>query len=236
MAGSTSLSMTPGPRNVINWPCHTGSVSTEIKAAEQSNGITLTPTRGFAITLIWTGILGWFAAFSLVLERIHVATNPDAVLSCDLNPFISCKSVMLTPQASLFGFPNPLIGLAAFVAPIAVGVAILAGAKFAAWFWRIFAVGITGGFIFVVWLWIQSTFVIGVLCPYCMVAWAAMVPLFWKVILFGAKDGFIDTPLRFVGFFDRAYDKAWVFTLVTEAIIIAIIIARFWTSWPSLWN
>ena len=208
----------------------------EFKADKQPKGITLAPTRGFAITLIWTGILGWFAAFSLVLERIHVATNPEAVLSCDLNPFISCKSVMLTAQASIFGFPNPLIGVASFVAPIAVGVAILAGAQFAAWFWRLFSVGITAGFVFVIWLWIQSTFVIGVLCPYCMVAWAAMVPLFWKVILFGAKDGFIDTPLRFVGFFDRAYDKAWVFTVVTEAIIIAIIIARFWTSWPSLWS
>ena len=224
--------MTLDPKNVTNWPCHTGCVSTE----KQQVGITLEPTRGFAITLIWTGILGWFAAFSLVLERIHVATNPDAVLSCDLNPFISCKSVMLTAQASLFGFPNPLIGVASFVAPIAVGVAILAGAKFAAWFWRLFAVGITLGFLFVLWLWIQSTFVIGVLCPYCMVAWAAMVPLFWKVILFGAKDGFIDTPLRFVGFFDRAFDKSWAFTFVTEAVIIAIIIARFWTSWPSLWN
>ncbi len=236
VAGSTPLSMALDPKNVTNRPCHTGFVSTELKAEKQPNGITLEPTRGFAITLIWTGILGWFAAFSLVLERIHVATNPEAVLSCDLNPFISCKSVMLTAQASLFGFPNPLIGVASFVAPIAVGVAILSGAKFAAWFWRLFAIGITLGFIFVLWLWIQSTFVIGVLCPYCMVAWAAMVPLFWKVILFGAKDGFIDTPLRFVGFFDRAYDKAWLFTVLTEVVIIAIIIARFWTSWPSLWN
>lgn len=199
-------------------------------------GIDLEPSRGFAWTLIWTGLLGWFAAFSLVLERINVATNPDATLSCDLNPFISCKSVMLTAQASLFGFPNPLIGVASFVAPVAVGVAILAGAKFAAWFWRLFSVGITLGFIFVIWLWIQSTFVIGVLCPYCMVAWAAMVPLFWKVILFGAKDGFIDTPLRLVGFFDLAYEKAWVFTVITEAILVAVIVARFWSSWPILWN
>lgn len=220
----TALSMASEPRKVTNSPCHTKEMS-EIQ-----------PTRGFAINLIWTGILGWFAAFSLVLERIHVATDPNATLSCDLNPFISCKSVMLTPQASLFGFPNPLLGLAGFVAPIAVGVAILAGAKFAAWFWRLFATGITAGFIFVLWLWTQSTFVINVLCPYCMVAWAAMIPLFWKVILFGTKDGFIDTPLRFVDFFDRAYDKAWVFTLSTELIVIAVIIARFWNQWPALWS
>ena len=228
--------MTPGPGKVINWPCHTGRVSNEISTAKAEKGITLAPDRGFAITLIWTGIVGWFAAFSLVLERIHVATDPSATLSCDLNPFISCKSVMLTAQASLFGFPNPLIGLAAFVAPIAVGVAILAGAKFAAWFWRLFALGVALGFVFVIWLWIQSTFVIGVLCPYCMVAWAAMIPLFWKVFLFGAKDGFIDTPIRFVGFFDRAYDKAWVFTLVAEAIVVLVIILRFWNQWPALWN
>jgi uncharacterized membrane protein len=203
---------------------------------KEAKSITLEPSRGFAFTLIWTGLLGWFAAFSLVLERIRVASNPDAVLSCDLNPFISCKSVMLTAQASLFGFPNPLIGVAAFVAPVAVGTAILAGAKFAPWFWRLFSVGVTLGLVFVLWLWIQSTYVIGVLCPYCMVAWAAMVPLFWKVILFGAKDGFIDTPLRFVGFFDRAYDKAWAFTLVTEGILVALIIGRFWIFWPTLWR
>lgn len=203
---------------------------------KEIKSITLAPSRGFAITLIWTGLLGWFAAFSLVLERIRVATNPDATLSCDLNPFISCKSVMLTAQAALFGFPNPLIGVAAFVAPVAVGTAILAGAKFAPWFWRLFSVGVTAGLIFVLWLWVQSTYVIGVLCPYCMVAWAAMVPLFWKVILFGAKDGFIDTPLRFVGFFDRAYDKAWVFTVVTESILIVAIVVRFWIFWPSLFR
>lgn len=205
----------------------------QVKAAK---GIVSEPTRGFAISLIWTGLLGWAASFALVLERIHVASNPGDSLSCDLNVFISCKSVMLTPQASLFGFPNPLIGFAAFVAPIAVGVAILAGAKFAAWFWRLFSTGVTLGFFFVLWLWTQSTFVINVLCPYCMVAWAAMIPMFWRVFLFGTKDGFIDTPLRFVGFFDRAYDKAWAFTLATEAIVVAIIIARFWEMWPSMFN
>ena len=142
----------------------------EIKAL---NGITLQPNRGFAISLIWTGVLGWLASFALVLERIHVATNPNATLSCDLNPFISCKSVMLTAQAKLFGFPNPLIGLSAFMFPIAVGAAILAGARFPRWFWNTFMVGITAGFVFVIWLAHEAIFDIGALCPYCMVAWVA---------------------------------------------------------------
>lgn len=194
------------------------------------------PGKRFAWTLIITGIIGWFAAFSLIIERIHVATNPDAVLSCDLNPFISCKSVMLTEQARLLGFPNPIIGLAAFIFPIAVGAAILAGAKFALWFWRMFATGITMGFLFVVWLWTQSTFVINVLCPYCMVAWVAMIPMFWTVILFLLREGVIETPLRFAGFLDRAYDRAWLWSLITESVIAAIIVIRFWSYWPALWS
>lgn len=194
------------------------------------------PGKRYAYTLIWTGILGWFAAFSLTLERIHVATNPDATLSCDLNPFISCKSVMLTAQAKLFGFPNPLIGLAAFIAPIVVGFAILAGARFARWFWRCFLIGCSLGFVFVIWLFSQSTFVIHVLCPYCMIAWAAMIPLFWRVFLHAAAEGIIDVPVRTVGFFVRWANSPWLFTLVTELLAVMTIIFSFWYQWPQLWN
>ena len=194
------------------------------------------PGLGVAITMIWTGILGWVAAFSLVLERIHVASDPNATLSCDVNPFISCKSVMLTAQAQLFGFPNPIIGLAAFFAPVILGFAILAGARFALWFWRVFLVGITLGFAFVLWLFVQSTFVIHVLCPYCMVAWIAMVPLFWRLILWAAAEGIIDVPVRSVGFFVRWADSAWVFTLVTEFLAVLTIILSFWTLWPILFK
>ena len=225
--------MTPHQRKVTNRACNTESVS---ELSTTNTEALPSPGKRFAWTLILSGILGWIAAFTLTLERLHVATNPEATLSCDLNPFISCKSVMLTEQARLFGFPNPLIGLAAFIFPIAVGFAILAGAKFALWFWRIFATGITMGFLFVVWLWTQSTFVINVLCPYCMVAWVAMVPLFWTVILFLVREGVIDTPLRLAGFFDRAYERVWLWVLVTDLVMATIIIVRFWSYWPALWN
>jgi uncharacterized membrane protein len=210
---------------------HTKSVSEtkEIKTVES-------PNRGVAITMIWTGILGWVAAFSLVLERIHVASDPNATLSCDINPFISCKSVMLTAQAQLFGFPNPIIGLAAFFAPVVLGFAILAGARFALWFWRVFLVGIALGFAFVLWLFVQSTFVIHVLCPYCMVAWVAMVPLFWRLFLWAAAEGIVTVPVRSVGFFVRWADSAWVFTLVTELLAVITIVFSFWSLWPILFK
>lgn len=195
---------------------------------------TIGAPKSLAWMLISGGIVGWAAALSLTIERINVATNPDAVLSCDVSPFISCKSVMLTWQAKLLGFPNPLIGLAAFMAPIVVGFAILAGAKFARWFWQTFTAGMFVGFSFAIWLWSQSVFDIGVLCPYCMVAWAGMIPMFWKQFLFSTSEGIVPVPLRTIDFFVRAYDWHWVFTIVTFATMITVIIWKFWALWPSV--
>jgi uncharacterized membrane protein len=192
--------------------------------------------KSLAITLIIGGIIGWIGAFALTLERLHVAANPDATLSCDLNVFISCKSVMLTPQAKLFGFPNPLIGIAAFMAPILVGFGILAGAKFAKWFWRIFWAGCLLGFIFVLWLFSQSLLVINVLCPYCMVAWAGMIPVFVTLSLYLIKEDILQMPVSMTSFFDRAYQKAWLWVLGTDLLIIALIAWRFWDRWPLMFH
>lgn len=194
------------------------------------------PAKSYAWYSIIFGLLGWAAAFALTLERIHVASNPDAILSCDMNIFISCKSVMLTDQARLFGFPNPLIGLAAFMAPVFVGFAILAGAKFKMWFWRIYLVGLSMGFLFVLWLFVQSTFVIHVLCPYCMVAWVAMIPLFWRTFIWAGAEGVIDVPVRTVGWFVKAQDNSWAFTIGTELLAALAIIISFWNSWYLLFR
>ena len=191
-------------------------------------------TKSLAWMLITGGAIGWIGALALTIERLHVAANPDAVLSCDISPFISCKSVMLTEQAALLGFPNSLIGLAAFVVPILIGFAILAGAKFARWFWLLFTLGMTGGFAFVVWLFSQSLFVIGALCPYCMVAWTGMIPMFWKQFLFSAREGIVPVPLRTVGFFVAAYDWHWLFSFATFGAMFTATIWRFWDLWPSL--
>lgn len=185
---------------------------------------------------IITGVVGLVAAFTLTLERIHVASDPNATLSCDLNIFISCKSVMLTEQARVLGFPNPLLGLMGFVAPIAVGVGVLAGARFAAWFWRAYLVGLTIGFLFVVWLWTQSTYVIGVLCPYCMVAWLAMIPLFVHTQLWLTSADVIEAPVRWTTVIDALHRRAWLVTLAIELVIAALIVIRFWPYWPMLFR
>jgi uncharacterized membrane protein len=186
----------------------------------------------FPYFLIALGATGWIASFGLTLERIKVAGDPMAATACDISPFISCKSVMLSEQAALFGFPNPLIGLAAFFAPIVVGFAILAGAKFASWFWQLFLGGHVLAMAFVIWLFSQSVYDIGSLCLYCMVAWTATIPLFWSIFGYSAKEGHLGSKLTSAGEF--IYDWAWVATILTYAVLIGLIIIQFWAFWPTL--
>ncbi|MBV9353006.1 MAG: hypothetical protein JOZ23_15960, partial [Mycobacterium sp.] len=60
------------------------------------------------------GVIGLIASVTLTAEKIRLLTDSSYVPSCNLNPVLSCGSVMVTPQASLLGVPNPLIGIAAF--------------------------------------------------------------------------------------------------------------------------
>ena len=84
---------------------------------------------------------------------------------------------MITPQASAFGFPNPLIGIVAFTVVVVTGVLAVAKVRLPRWYWAGLAVGTLLGVVFVHWLIFQSLYRIGALCPYCMVVWAVTIPL-----------------------------------------------------------
>src|SRR5690349_12517134 len=143
----------------------------------------MTRDRPFGWLLVITGVIGWLASGTLVLEKLEVLKDPNHTTVCDVNPWISCGQVMQTWQSSVFGFPNMFIGIVAFAITITVGMALLAGARFARWYWIGLQTGVTLGFIFVVWLWSQALYSIHILCPFCMIVWAAMIPLFvWTTV------------------------------------------------------
>ncbi|MBG6179328.1 vitamin K epoxide reductase family protein [Arthrobacter sp. CAN_A1] len=133
--------------------------------------------RPFGLLLVITGLVGWLASGQLVLERLAVYADPDYVTSCDVNAFVSCGEVFKTWQASLLGFPNPLLGIVAFSVIITTGAMLLGGAQVARWYWLSLQVGVSLGMVFTVWLWSQALFAIGILCTYCIVVWAAMIVL-----------------------------------------------------------
>ena len=151
-----------------------------------------TRPRTLAVWLVIAGVIGWIAAFALTLEKFHKLGDPDAgPASCDFSPLVQCSRNLDSWQGSVFGFPNPILGLTGWMAPIVVGMAVLAGARFARWFWLAFAAGITFAFGFVLWLIGQSIFELGTLCPWCMVTWAVTIPTFYAVWVQLLKSGTI---------------------------------------------
>jgi len=175
-----------------------------------------------AITLIVTGLLGWYAAFALTIDKILVLQDPQADLDCNFSVIVQCGANLQSAQGSTFGFPNSLIGIAAFVAPIGVGVALLAGAQFARWFWIALNLGVTGALGFCIWLMTQSIFVLGTLCPWCMVVWAATIVMFWTLTLFNARAGIFGAALVRVG--SALYP--WVPIIVFASYLVVAIIAQ----------
>lgn len=155
---------------------------------------THTRPTGLAVWLIIAGVIGWIAAFALTMERLHLLADPDAIASCDLSPLVQCTANLDSWQGSVFGFPNPILGLAGWIAPIVVGVAILAGARFARWFWWLFEAGMLFAFGFVIWLIGQSIFDLGTLCPWCMVTWVVTIPTFYAVTLHILRSGIVTVP------------------------------------------
>lgn len=204
----------------------------EIDNSQQKGEIARQTPKVFAWSLLVFGLIGWWASFSLILDKIKVLKNPDVALGCDISPFISCKSVMASSQAALFGFPNPLIGVAAFVVPTVIGAAMLAGATFKRWFWLGALLGHTLGFIFVIWLFTQAVYDIGALCPWCMIAWTGMIPLFWAMLGHTMALGHLGNSAKRFG--EAIYSWAWVLTVITYLLIAFAILLRFWDYWVTL--
>ena len=131
----------------------------------------LADRRFTALFMLIGAVSGFVASFLLTVDKIKLLKDAKFNPSCNINEVLNCKSVMLSKQAEVFGFPNSLIGLAAFAIFIAVAVALFGDVQFPGWFWNLALVGTLLAIFFSHWLAQQTTFVIGALCPYCMIAW-----------------------------------------------------------------
>ncbi|WP_241989206.1 vitamin K epoxide reductase family protein [Cryobacterium serini] len=179
---------------------------------------------GLAIFLIIAGLIGFAAAFALTLDKIHLLEDPNAQLSCSFSVLIGCATNLASPQGAVLGFPNPLIGLAAWSVVITIGVAILAGAKFARWFWIGLNLGMLAAIVFVIWLIGQSIFVLDVLCPWCMVTWAVTIPAFLAVTLYNFTVGHLPGGASVRRVADAAY--SWIFVITIVCYIVFFIVAQ----------
>lgn len=184
--------------------------------------------------LLLGGLTGLVAAVVLLVERFQLAQDPTYTPSCSINPVLSCGSVMESAQAAAFGFPNPIIGVAAFPVLMTVGAALLAGARFERWFWLGLQVGATAGLGFVAWLIFQSLYRIGALCPYCMIVWSVTILTFWYVTLRNAVTGVLGQ--RIASARSTHVLGQWHAPVLLAAflVVLTMIGVEFWSYWSTL--
>jgi len=174
------------------------------------------------------GMIGIAASIELIIQKIAVLKNPDFVPNCDINPVLSCGSVISTEQASLFGFPNPVLGVIGFTIVIMFGALLFAGVQLPRTMWLGLNLGALLGMFFVVWLVSQSLYVIGALCPWCMVVWAITIPIFWQV----TTDNLASKRLSLgKSFSEIILTLKWILVGASYLIIAGLIFIR----WSDFW-
>jgi uncharacterized membrane protein len=204
-----------------------GPVEDSVPGADAPSAV----SRAGAWWILIAGVIGLIASATLTVEKIELLLNPSYVPSCNLNPIVSCGSVMTTPQASALGFPNSLIGIAAFAVVTVTGVLAVAKVPLPRWYWIGMTLGTLAGAGFVHWLIYQSLYRIGALCPYCMVVWVATISLLVVVasIAFGPagehRGGIVVREL---------FHWRWSIAAIWFTAVFLLIVVRFWAYWSTL--
>jgi len=158
------------------------------------------------------------ASAVLSIESYHLALNPKAVLSCDINAAISCGTVAQSWQATFFGFPNAFIGLAS--EPVVLTIAILGfcGTRFPRWFLFCAQVAYGLALIFAYWLFVQSFFYIGALCPWCLIITVFTTITFFTLLHISAIEKTLYLPPRAQRGLERAIE--WHLDVIVPALLL----------------
>lgn len=189
----------------------------------------LRDNRWIFASMLVGAIASLIASFVLSVEAIELAKNADAVLACNFNAVLNCATVGLHPSAHLFGFPNSFLGLIAEPIVITVAIAGLAGTKFPRLFMFVAQIGYTLGLIFAFWLFGMSYFVIGALCPWCLLVTATTTFVWFAITRYNIREGNLYLSVKIEKklhqFIDKDYDKVILFGVVF--ILVAAILGKY---------
>lgn len=181
--------------------------------------------KSYPYILIVGSVIGLLASFILTVDTIKFVENPDVSVLCNINPLISCTSVADKWQSEIFGFPNSLLGIAAFAMLFAVGVMLLSGGRSKKPLWLLVNLGCLAAMVFVLWFFYQSVYVIRSLCIYCMATWAVTWPLFLYTTIWNYRENHFGNKFeKFFRFISKYHGQILV---VWYLIVIILILFRF---------
>ncbi len=147
-------------------------------------------------TMLVSSCLSLLASFVLSVDAIALARDPSANLACNINARISCGTVGNSWQAHLFGFPNAFLGLLAEPVVITIAVASLSKVRFPRGFMMAAQVVYTLGVVFAYWLFLQAVYVIGALCPWCLLVTLSTTLVFTSITHVNLRDNNLFLPER----------------------------------------
>jgi uncharacterized membrane protein len=139
-------------------------------------------------TMLLSACLSLVASLVLSVDAVRLAADPGTALACDINATLSCGTVAQAWQASVLGFPNAFLGLMAEPVVITIAVASLGGVRFPRWFMASAQAVYTVGLGFAYWLFAQSMFVIGALCPWCLLVTVSTTLVFASLTHVNVRD------------------------------------------------
>jgi uncharacterized membrane protein len=196
--------------------------------------VDLTLNLALPYILIIAGIIGIVASFVLTYDKIHVLTDTGYDPSCNINPVLSCGSVMKTEQASLLGVPNTIFGLVAFSMLLTFGFLLAGGAQVKKWIWIGAQVAATVGVIFMHYLFFQGVYRINAICPWCFGVWMITIPTFWYITIYNLREQHVRLPKKLANLsvFVQKYHADILFAWYM--IVFGIMLEHFWYYWSTL--
>jgi len=182
--------------------------------------------KSYPYILIVGSLIGLWASFMLTVDTFQFIQNPNVVLPCNINPFISCTAIASQWQSHIFGFPNSLLGIVAFAMLFAIGIMLFSGGRAKKPLWLLVNLGTILAMIFVIWFFYESVFVIGKLCPYCMITWAVTWPLFLYTTVWNFRENHFNFWLPFFRFISKYQTQILI---AGYLVIILLILFHFRT-------
>ena len=188
--------------------------------------------RRTAIEMVVSGVIGLYASFVLSIEAVYLAGLAEGEkpnLSCDLSATISCSTVAQHWAATLLGFPNAFLGIAAEAVVLTVAVALIGGVRFPRWFMLTAQVIYTIGFVFAIWLFGMAFFVIKALCPWCLLITLTTTLVWAGLTRINVRDGDLRLPGRAGPWARRfvAHGYDWYVTVAFLVGLAAMIVLRY---------
>lgn len=147
------------------------------------------------VAVLVAALLGIVFTGIQIVERIGTLKDPDMSLVCDVNAVLSCSNVLEAWQSSvILGVPNAFIGAVMFAVLGTAGAVLLSGTEVNRGTMR----ALTGLAVFfaafATWFMMQTAFVIGALCLWCIAITTAIGVIGAVMSMTAAQQAYLGRP------------------------------------------